>query len=140
MTPRQKRFVEEYLKDPNATQAAVRAGYSEKTAAVIGSENLRKPKIAEAVKESQAKRAERVEITADMILAELWKNVEMARDLGKMTDSNRALELCDKHIGALTERLHVTSDKNTAVDELANLLGVSPQDVLSFHADDELVS
>ena len=45
LTDKQQRFVEEYLIDLNATQAAVRAGYSEKTAAEIGSENLRKPQI-----------------------------------------------------------------------------------------------
>jgi len=50
MTDKMTRFVEEYLIDFNATQAAVRAGYSERTAHVIGWENLRKPNIREAVK------------------------------------------------------------------------------------------
>ncbi len=45
LTPKQQRFVEEYLTDLNATQAAIRAGYSAKTAEVIGYENLRKPHI-----------------------------------------------------------------------------------------------
>lgn len=45
VTPKQKRFCDEYLIDCNATQAAIRAGYSEKTANVIGSENLAKPDI-----------------------------------------------------------------------------------------------
>lgn len=45
MTAKQERFCAEYLKDGNATQAAIRAGYSEKTAASIGSENLTKPEI-----------------------------------------------------------------------------------------------
>ena len=45
MTPKQKRFCDEYLIDTNATQAAIRAGYSEKTAKVIGAENLTKPDI-----------------------------------------------------------------------------------------------
>ncbi len=43
LNPKQQRFVDEYLIDLNATQAAIRAGYSEKTAAVIGAENLIKP-------------------------------------------------------------------------------------------------
>jgi len=51
MNDRQKRFVEEYLVDFNATQAAIRAGYSQKTAYAIGSENLRKPEISEAISE-----------------------------------------------------------------------------------------
>ena len=45
LTPKQKRFCQEYLIDLNATQAAVRAGYSEKTAYSVGNENLRKPEI-----------------------------------------------------------------------------------------------
>ena len=47
MTEKQKRFCEEYLIDQNATQAAIRAGYSKRTAGVIGAENLRKPYIRE---------------------------------------------------------------------------------------------
>lgn len=48
---KQKVFIEEYLKDFNATQAAIRAGYSKKTAYAIGHENLRKPEIADAIQE-----------------------------------------------------------------------------------------
>ena len=49
LTPKQQRFVEEYLIDLNATQAAIRAGYSNKTAGQVGYENLRKPEIQQAV-------------------------------------------------------------------------------------------
>ena len=52
LTPKQNRFVEEYLIDLCATRAAVRAGYSEKTARQIGSENLSKPAIQEAIAEA----------------------------------------------------------------------------------------
>ena len=51
MTEKQKRFVDEYLIDPNATQAAIRAGYSKDTARAIGAENLTKPYIQQAIKE-----------------------------------------------------------------------------------------
>ena len=50
LTSKQSRFIDEYLIDLNATAAAIRAGYSENTAATIAHENLRKPKIAEAIK------------------------------------------------------------------------------------------
>jgi phage terminase small subunit len=73
LTPKQQRFVEEYLIDLNATQAAIRAGYSEKTAGSVGFENLRKPEIASAISEAQAKRSERTQITQDMVLNELAK-------------------------------------------------------------------
>jgi phage terminase small subunit len=73
LTPKQARFVQEYLIDLNAAQAAIRAGYSVKTARVIGHENLRKPEIAAAIAEAQNKRAERAELTADMVVDELRK-------------------------------------------------------------------
>lgn len=73
LTAKQRRFVEEYLVDLNATQAAIRAGYSSKTAASIGEENLRKPDIAKAVQEAQEARSKRTKITQDMVLAELAK-------------------------------------------------------------------
>lgn len=52
LTDKQQRLVDEYLIDLNATQAAIRAGYSEKTAKEIGSENLTKPNIAKAIEEA----------------------------------------------------------------------------------------
>lgn len=52
LTAKQQRFVEEYLVDLNATQAAVRAGYSKKTAGAIGGENLEKPEIQEAIQKA----------------------------------------------------------------------------------------
>ena len=73
LTAKQQRFVDEYLVDLNATQAAIRAGYSEKTAFAIGAENLRKPKIAEVIASAQAERARRTELTQDMVVAELRK-------------------------------------------------------------------
>nr|RDS95582.1 terminase small subunit [Cereibacter sphaeroides f. sp. denitrificans] len=69
LTARQEAFVREYLIDLNATQAAIRAGYSAKTAEAIGSENLRKPLIAAAIAEAQAARFERLELDADALLA-----------------------------------------------------------------------
>ena len=73
MTPKQQRFVEEYLIDLNATQAAIRAGYSEKTAGSVGNENLTKPEIAAAVQQAMNARSARTEITADRVLQELAK-------------------------------------------------------------------
>lgn len=73
LNARQLRFVEEYLIDLNATQAAIRAGYSKKTAAQIGEENLRKPEISAAVQKAQAERSQRTQITQDAVLQELAK-------------------------------------------------------------------
>lgn len=68
LTAKQAAFVNEYLIDLNATQAAIRAGYSEKTAGRTGHENLKKPEIAQAIQEAQAERAERLELTQDDVL------------------------------------------------------------------------
>lgn len=71
MTKKQKRFVEEYLIDLNATQAAIRAGYSPHTAKDIGCENLAKPNIAAAVSQAMAERSRRTGINQDRVLQEL---------------------------------------------------------------------
>lgn len=73
LTAKQQLFVKEYLIDLNATQAAIRAGYSVKTATKIGSENLMKPDIQVAIKKAMDKRSQRTEITADMVLKEYAK-------------------------------------------------------------------
>ena len=68
MTPKQKRFVEEYLIDLNATQAAIRAGYSKKTAQIIGFENLKKPIIADAIGFVLAERSKKTKIDSAWVL------------------------------------------------------------------------
>lgn len=73
MTKKQKRFVEEYLIDLNATQAAIRAGYSPETAGAIGSENLKKPEIKNAIEKAMAERSKRTGISQDRVLQELAK-------------------------------------------------------------------
>ncbi|WP_028456532.1 terminase small subunit [Chitinilyticum litopenaei] len=73
LTPKQAAFVAEYLKDLNATQAAIRAGYSEKTANEQGSRLLANVGVGKAIKEAMKKREERTEITQDRVLNELAK-------------------------------------------------------------------
>jgi len=71
LTPRQRMFVQEYLVDLNATQAAARAGYSKKTARSQGQRLLTNADIAAAIAKAQAARAERLEITADRVTQEV---------------------------------------------------------------------
>jgi phage terminase small subunit len=73
MTPKQKKFVKEYLIDLNATQAAIRAGYSKETAQEQGSRLLLNVMVKEAIQKELDKRSERTEITADMVLKQLAK-------------------------------------------------------------------
>lgn len=73
LSEKQQRFVEEYLVDGNATQAAIRAGYSKKTAKSIATENLSKPAIKDAISRARGARSERVKVTVDMVVTEIWK-------------------------------------------------------------------
>ena len=71
MTPKQAQFVAEYLVDLNGAQAAIRAGYSEKTARNIASELLAKPNIQDAIQAEQKARSARTGVTADRVIQEL---------------------------------------------------------------------
>ena len=68
MTPKQKRFCDEYLIDLNATQAAIRAGYSRRTASSIGFENLNKPQIKEYIKARMAEKEKELIADQDEVL------------------------------------------------------------------------
>lgn len=87
---KQKRFVEEYLVDLNATQAAIRAGYSKRTADKIGSENLAKPEINAAIQHAMEERARRTQITADRVIAEMARVAFL--DIGKAFNDDGSLK------------------------------------------------
>ena len=71
LTPKQQKFIDEYLVDLNATQAAIRAGYSKKTADAIAAENLGKPRIREGIQAAFEDRANRTKTTQDRVVLEL---------------------------------------------------------------------
>lgn len=96
LTPKQERFVAEYLIDLNATQAAIRAGYSVKTAQAIGSENLTKPLIAGAIQLRLGKSLQKAELTAERIDQELARIA--LSDIRKLYDENGNL-LAPKDMG-----------------------------------------
>jgi phage terminase small subunit len=73
LTPKQKRFCLEYMVDFNGTQAAIRAGYSKKTANAIATENLSKPYIAEEIKKLTDKTSEWVDVTVQELIDEYKK-------------------------------------------------------------------
>lgn len=73
MENKHNRFIEEYLIDLNATQAAIRAGYSPKTAGVQGAKLLKIPKIAHAIAKAEAERSKRTGINQDRVVMELAK-------------------------------------------------------------------
>ena len=87
LNPKQAAFVREFLIDSNATQAAIRAGYSEKTARVIGCTLLTKTNIMEAVEKGQQRHAERCDVTIDSLTAEY----EEARRLAAQNEQASAM-------------------------------------------------
>lgn len=107
MTAKQSAFAEEYMIDLNATQAAVRAGYSAKTAGWIGPQLLGKTHIKVAVADAQAKRAVRTQITAAQIVIDLMRLAKTAEAAGKYGDAIRALELLGKHLAMFTDRVEM---------------------------------
>lgn len=128
LTAKQQRFIQEYLIDLNATQAAIRAGYSEKTARFIGHENLTKPHIAAAVAESARKAGERVEVDTDYVLRGLIKEAELTGEGSSQAGRIAALSWIGKHLLMFAERRVIEpSDALTAVLEA---IGERPRPVL----------
>ena len=140
MTARQQRFAEEYLIDLNATQAAIRAGYSVKTAKEIGAENLTKPNIEAAISRALAERSRRTGVTADRVIAELAKiafaNIAdvanfdnaSAQEEANRDDTAAIQSVWAKRIpvedGYITERVMKLHDKVKSLDLLGRHLGI----------------
>ena len=128
MTPKQKRFCDEYLIDCNATQAAIRAGYSEKTAKVIGAENLTKPDIRAYIDERLAEIQSKTIASAEEVMQYLTSVLRgeskseivviegdgfgssSARRMDKAPDEKerlKAAELLAKRYGLLTDKVGI---------------------------------
>jgi phage terminase small subunit len=102
LTDKRKAFVDEYLKDSNATQAAVRAGYSAKSASIIGCRLLKEPQVSAALASARDKVSRRNELSVDEIVAELRRIAFGAAE----TESNqlKALELLGRYKAMFTEK------------------------------------
>lgn len=117
LTAKQEMFCKEYLIDLNATQAAIRAGYSGKTAYSIGNENLSKPDITELIQELKAHREDKLEVDAAWVLkrAMLINDKCMQEDDNGKIDSsgaNKSLELIGKHtsIKCFSDKVDLTGE------------------------------
>ena len=120
LTPKQQAFIKEYLVDLNATQAAIRAGYSEKTARQIAAEYLAKPNIKAAVQEAMDERAQRTEITADYVLTTIKETIERCRQIYPVLDRKGSPVLVDTPEGQAVPAFTFDS---TAVLKGSELLG-----------------
>lgn len=134
LTDKQQRFVEEYLIDLNATQAAIRAGYSVDTAYSQGQRLLKNVEVQTAIQEAMSKRSDRVQISQDDVLRDLMelRDMCMGRKSITVTDTvknnqegtvkavdnpifafeptgaNKALELLGKHLGMFSQKVELS--------------------------------
>ena len=136
LTPKQQRFVEEYLVDLNATQAAIRAGYSGRRASEIGHQLLQKTTVSGAIQEAQQKRSERVEITQDYVLQGLKEITERCMQRAPVCTMKgeqvfdeegnslwqfdgktacRAFELLGRHLGMFTDKVQAEVNQTAKV-------------------------
>jgi phage terminase small subunit len=101
LTPKQECFVAEYLVDLNATQAAIRAGYSKKTANEQGSRLLANVKVAAEVARAQAERTARTNVTQDYVLGSIVSTMERCKqdDTFNAAGVFKGAELLGKHLG-----------------------------------------
>ncbi len=104
LSPKQERFVAEYLKDQNATQAAIRAGYSKKTAAQQGSRLLMNVEVSKAVGKRQQRVAKKAEITVESLAAEYEEARRLAKKEGQASAMVAATTGKGKLSGLLVER------------------------------------
>lgn len=132
LTSKQEQFCREYLVDLNATQAAIRSGYSEETAKSIACENLTKPDIQEFIQDLKLERSKRLEITADKVLRDIEETRVRCMQGEPVLDREgnetgewkfeahaalKASELQGKHIKMFTEKIehsgHIKTDSLT---------------------------
>ncbi len=110
MNSRQTRFANEYAADPNGTQAAIKAGYSPKTAGAQASRLLKNVNIQRLIRQAETKTADKVELTHQYVLEGL---MGIATDADATNSARvRAYELLGKHQGMFTDRLEITDMPN----------------------------
>ncbi|MFU8927766.1 terminase small subunit [Acinetobacter puyangensis] len=139
---KQQRFVDEYLIDRNATQAAIRAGYSAKTAYSIGEQNLKKLEIAKAIEDGERELAKRAQVSQEYVVKTIVKTIERSMQSEAVTDRDgipvcaedadgewrpvykfdafaalKGAELLGKHLGMFKERIEHSNDpENPLID------------------------
>jgi phage terminase small subunit len=131
LTDKQKRFCDEYLIDLNATQAAMRAGYSEKTANEQGARLLANVSVQEYVQAKQKRLEKKTEISQEYVLVGFKKVFERCMQEEAVTDkdgnfegvfkfeasgANKALEMLGKHLGMFKEKLEVGGKDGGAIE------------------------
>ena len=138
LTEKQQRFVDEYIVDLNATRAAIRAGYSPKTAESQGARLLRNAKVQEAVRNAKQSRQERTRVTADQTVREIAR-IAFADPRGLVNEKGGAKSLheLDDNLAAAVSSIEVDEYgkvkyklwvKNQALDMLMKHMGLYEKD------------
>lgn len=135
MTPKQEAFCREYVIDFNATQAAIRSGYSEKTAGAVGFENLKKPEIQKKVEELKAAATQKAEVSVQDVLCGIRT---IAEDEGATNrDKLKAWELLGRYNGMFTDRIEsrvqqVVEEKGTP-EEYAKKVAEATREIMEMY-------
>lgn len=119
LNKRQQKFVEEYLLDLNATQAAIRAGYSAHLANTNATKLLQRTAIQNEIQAQRQEQSKRTQITADWVLTRLREeSTPGTEDTGFSPSRVKALELLGKHLALFTDKLQ--TEQRIVVIELDN--------------------
>lgn len=116
LTPKQQRFVEEYLIDLNATQSAIRAGYSEKTAEQQGYQLLQKTSVLKAIEEAKNQVSKRTELTVDMVVNGLLKEAQDYAEGSTQSARVSAWAHLGKHLGMFKDKVEMTGANGGPID------------------------
>lgn len=116
MTTKNKLFCMEYLKDLNATQAAIRTGYSDKTAYSIGWELLRKPEIRLYIDQTLQERMDSTKTELKGKILKALEDIGFSDDLEeiRVNDKLKAMELLGKYLAIWTEKHEISGDMKVA--------------------------
>jgi phage terminase small subunit len=111
LSEKQRRFVAEYLVDLNATQAAIRAGYSKKTANEQGARLLANASVAEAVRKGQEKKLTKAELKAEEVIQTIRETIARCKGAGKEFNPHAILKGCEllgRHLGMFKDAESMT--------------------------------
>jgi len=116
MNDRQRAFCQYYAADPDGTAAAIKAGYSKRTAAAIASENLRKPELLDYIKQLQAE-AEAARV-ADLVEVKRFWTETMRDEEQRVEFRLKASELLAKSSGEFVQRVDLTAQVEAEVEDV----------------------
>ena len=129
LTPKQQAFCDYYLQSGNATESAIKAGYSKRTARSVGAENLTKPYIADYIKERQYK-IHSSNIATEVEIKEFWTSSMVGSD-NELKDRIKASELLAKTKGMFLDRQEIKITSSTILEELKKMTPEQIQELLN---------